>query len=95
VDWVIKILGALGGLAGTSLGIYNFVHARRQERRANAAEEKDWEMFLRLRADMLGTNNAYVPEEGSAEHRSAERMVAKGWLQRSAEGAYYEITRGK
>ena len=43
MDWIIKILGALGGLVGTSLGIYNFARARRQERNARTAEEKDWQ----------------------------------------------------
>jgi hypothetical protein len=95
MDWIIKILGALGGLVGTSLGIYNFVRARRQERNARTAEEKDWQMILTLRAAMRATNgNAFIPDEGSDEHRWAERMVAKNLLDRDDNGIGYTLPRG-
>jgi hypothetical protein len=95
VDWIIKILGALGGSIGTLLGVYNFVHARRQEHRARASEEKDWQMYVDLRAEMLSTDgNVYVPDEGSGEHRWAERMVAKGLLHRSPGSTHYTLSRG-
>jgi hypothetical protein len=92
MDWLIKILGVLGGLVGTGLGIYNFFHARRQEQRARATEEQDWQMYVALRADMLAADgNVFVPDFGSDEHRWAERMVANGLLKRSAGGAYYQL----
>jgi hypothetical protein len=95
MDWAIKILGALGGLIGTGLGVYNFVHARRQERRARASEEKDWQIYVALRAEIGRTGgNAYMPDEGSEEHRWAERMVAKGLLDRGTGGIYYTMGRG-
>jgi hypothetical protein len=95
VDWLIKILGALGGFVGTGLGIYNFIHARRQERSAREAEEKDWRMSLTLRVGMLVTDaNAFVPDEGSEEHRWAERMVAKNLLHRGVDGNGYTLPRG-
>jgi hypothetical protein len=95
MDAVIKILGGLGGLIGTGLGIYNFVHARHQERHARAAEESDWQRYLALREDLLdGNADAWVPDEGSDEHRWAERMVAKGLLARSSGGAFFTLPRG-
>jgi hypothetical protein len=81
VDWITKILGALGGLIGTGLGIYNFVHARRQEQRTRANETNDWQMYSALRTEMLASNgDVYLPNEGSTEHQWAERMVARGLL---------------
>jgi hypothetical protein len=95
MDWLLRILGALGGFVGTGLGVYNFLHARRQEQRARATEEQDWQMFVALRADLLAENgNAFVPDFGSDEHRWAERMVTKGLLKRSAGGAYYVLAGG-
>ena len=95
MDWIIKIFGAAGGLIGTALGLYNFVHARRQERRARADEKKDWQMFLALRAELGRTDgNAYMPDEGSTEHRWAERMVAKNLLDRGVDGIGYTLPRG-
>ncbi len=95
MDWIIKILGALGGLIGTVLGIYNFVHARRKEQRGRASEEADWQRYIALRAEMLSSDgNVLVPDEGSDEHRWAERMVARGLLHRSAGATHYTLTRG-
>ena len=95
MDLAIKILGALGGLIGTGLGIYNFVHARRQERRTHATEEKDWQIYVALRAEMVRTGgNAFTPDEGSDQHRWAERMVAKGLLDRGTGGIYYTMPHG-
>ncbi len=95
MDWIIKILGAVGGLIGTALGIYNFLHARGKERRARANEEQDWQIYLALRAEM-GRNdgNAFMPDEGSEQHRWAERMVAKGLLDRGTGGIYYTMPHG-
>ena len=95
MDWAVKILGALGGLIGTGLGVYNFVHARKQERRARASEENDWQTYVTLRAEMERTGgSAFMPDEGSDEHRWAERMVAKGLLDRSPGGITYTMPRG-
>ena len=95
MDWVIKILGAVGGLVGTALGVYNFVHARRRERRARADEEQDWQIYLAVREGMGQTGgNAFMPDEGSDQHRWAERMVAKGHLDRGTGGIYYTMPRG-
>jgi hypothetical protein len=95
VDWIIKILGALGGLIGTGLGIYNFVHARRQEQRTRANEKNDWQVYSALRTEMLaGNGNVYVPNEGSTEHQWAERMVARGLLDRDIGGIGYTLPRG-
>ena len=92
VDWMIKILGAVGGIIGTVLGIYNYKHARKKEKRERENEENDWQMYLALRAEMKRTEgNAFTPAEGSDQHRWAERMVAKGLLEREAGGIYYTL----
>jgi hypothetical protein len=94
-DWAIKILGAVGGIVGTALGVYNFNHARKKERRERENEEKDWQMYLALRAELKRAGgNAYTPDEGSEGHQWAERMVAKGQLERGLGGVYYTLPRG-
>ena len=94
-DWIIRVLGAAGGLIGTTLGLYNFYHARNKERRQRAHDEKDWQMYLELRAEMNRTGASdYTPDEGSDEHQWAERMVAKGRLGRGIGGAGYTMPSG-
>ena len=94
-DWAIKILGAVCGLIGMALGIYNFIHARKKERRERESEERDWQTYIALRAEMnRAGGNAYAPDEGSEQHQWAERMVAKGLLERGLGGIYYTLPRG-
>lgn len=92
-DWAVKILGAVGGLIGTVLGIYNFKQARRKEKLEREGEEDAWQMYLALRAEMERRGgNALTPAEGSNQHRWAERMVKKGLLERGIGGVYYTLS---
>lgn len=94
-DWAMKILGAIGGIIGTVLGVYNFNRARKKEKLEREGEEEDWQMLLAMRAEMQKTGgNALTPAEGSDLHRWAERMVKKGMLERGLGGVYYTLPRG-
>lgn len=95
-EWSIKFLTAALSIVGTVLGIYNFRHARRREEIERANEDRDWQMYIALRAeiDKSGGGNAYTPYEGSDEHRWAERMVSKGLLKRGLGGLYYTLASG-
>ena len=92
-DWIIKILGAAGGLIGTGLGLYNFFHTRSKERGERKRDEADWQVYLSLRTEMkLANGDVFVPDEDSDEHKWAERMVAKGLLVRGVGGIGYILT---
>jgi hypothetical protein len=100
IDWVIKILGAVGGLIGTGFGIYNFSVARRkekQEAQAKLQEEKDRQMYAAFRAELERSGgNALTADPTSAPELFwwAERMVAKGLLERGVGSHYYTLPRG-
>ncbi len=95
VDWGIKILAAVGGIFGSALGIYNFNHARKKEKGERESEERDWQLYVQLRSDMEGSGgNVLAPDNGSDQHRWAERMVERGKLERTAEGSYYKFPSG-
>jgi hypothetical protein len=97
LDVILKIVGAPGGVIGTALGIYNYVHARRKEVREQAEkeaakeqEQREWEFY----ADFLrASREGYIakPEDGSEGHKVAEKFVAKGMLTRLLGGMGYAI----
>src|SRR3712207_5943661 len=95
-DWIVKALGAVGGLIGTVLGVYNYTHARRKEKREQEEkesiqkeQEEEWKLYAGLvKASEEGL--VYQPKIGSIEHKRAERLVEKGMLERlPLAGGYY------
>jgi len=86
LDIILKIIGALGGVIGTILGVYNFVHARRKESRelkeketAKEQEQRVWKFY----SDFLPASREGLvlkPDVGSEQHMMAEGLVAKGML---------------
>jgi hypothetical protein len=96
LDWIIKLLGALGGLIGTVLGIYNYVHSRRKEGREGKEkkslrieQEEEWKLYASL-TEASKEGLLLHPSTGSVEHKRAERLVERGMLQRFP-GGYYGI----
>jgi hypothetical protein len=96
LDWIVKLLGALGGLIGTVLGIYNYVHARRKEARESEVknnlrqeQEEEWKLYASL-TEASKEGLLLHPDVGSIEHKRAERLVEKGMLERFP-GGYYGI----
>jgi hypothetical protein len=90
MEWAIKILTAIGSLIGTILGIYNFLHTRRKEKEERQQNDADWHKYIVLRAAMKQEKaESFFPDEEDAdEQRWAERMVAKGLLERGMAGDY-------
>ena len=96
LDVIIKVLGAAGGLIGTALGIYNYIHARKKEGReleekssSQQEQEEEWKLYVGL---MEASKDGLLlhPEPSSVEHKRAERLVEKGMLERFP-GGYYGI----
>lgn len=79
-NWV-AIIAAVAGLL---LSLYNFFKARRSEGAAKRQEDGDWAKYVELikRQRENPTMICINPELGSEEHRWAERMVVKGFLER-------------
>lgn len=84
MDAVIKILGMVGGLIGTILGVYNFLHARRKEKHEQEQADSDWTKYVVIRAAMkeMASDSFFPDEEDTEEQRWAERMVTKGLFER-------------
>lgn len=91
-DVAVKILGAVGGVIGTGLGFYNFIHARRKEQDAKIEEENDLNMLAAVMEAHMNQNGVLVtPAVGSVEWKQAERLVRKGFLARGPSGRGYCI----
>ncbi len=96
LDSIIKIVGGVGGLIGTGLGIYNLVVARRKEARehqekdnARQEQEAEWQLLAGLLEASKG-GLMLRPKTGSPELRIAERLVERNVLQRFR-GGYYGL----
>ncbi len=101
IDWVIKLLGAAGGIIGTAFGIYNFRVARkkeRQEAQTQLQEEKDRQMYTALRAELERTGGNALTADPKSDPELfwwAERMVTKGLLERGLGSHYYQLPHGR
>lgn len=94
LELIVKVLSAAGGLIGTGLGIYNFVHARRKESRereekasAHQEQEEEWQLLASL-TEASREGLVFQPEIGSPEYRRAERLVERNKLERLPRGVY-------
>lgn len=87
LDSIVKIIGLLLGVIGSALGLYNFFHARRKEKRAFQIEEEDWAFYTRI-CEENKRGSIHFVEDGSEEHRRCERLVAKGLLERMPNAGY-------
>jgi hypothetical protein len=87
-ETVKDLTGALGGLIGTGLGLYNLWRGHAREEAAKRTEEADWQRWVEFIAEQGGSpaRLAYRPAPGSDDHKWAERMVAKGMLHREIMG---------
>lgn len=101
LDWFIKAMGAVGGVIGTALGIYNFVIARRKEKREQQKEqrerekeeklrqegEQDWDLYAEI---LAGSRKGMIfePPNGSEDHKRVERLVDQKKLERVPGGGY-------
>lgn len=100
-DWLIKIIGALGGVIGTGLGVYNFRTARKKERRENEdrkRQDEDRKMYTAMRAEMERTGGNGITADPNSDPKLfwwAERMVEQGLLERGLGGHYYTLARGR
>lgn len=79
-NWV-AIIAAVAGLL---LSLYNFFKARRAEDAAKRREDEDWAKYVELIKQQRKNPTAicFNPDLGSEDHRWAERMVVKGFLER-------------
>ena len=86
-------IGAVGGTLGSVLGIYNFVQIRNREKRESESEKADWRRWVEFLGSQRDVPGVLVlsPEPGSDKHLWAERMVARGMLQRTHYGRFYKI----
>ncbi len=86
-------IGAVGGIVGTALGLYNFFRARKKEDELARTEGADWNRWVEFLSSQQ--NNpaqiVFMPETGSDEHKWAERMVAKNMLRRLSRGMGYSV----
>jgi hypothetical protein len=96
-DLILKVVGALGGVMGTALGIYNFRVARKKE--AREAEEQrqkdeDRKMYAALSAEMDRTGGNSLTADPNSDPQLfwwAERMVSQGLLVRGLGGYFYTL----
>jgi hypothetical protein len=97
LDIILKVLSALLGSIGAVLGVYNYIHARRKETReqrereaASEQEQREWAFYADFyRASREGL--VLKPEDGSENHKLAEKFVAKGMLIRLPLGMGYAV----
>lgn len=80
-NWIAIIAAA----AGLILSLYNFFKARKAEGAEKRQEEMDWAMYVEhIRKQRSNPAPIVImPELGSEEHKWAERMVGKGFLERN------------
>ncbi len=87
-----KLVGVVGGILGTALGIYNLIVARQKEKHSRRGQEEDWQKYIGLVKNMTENRaNTFSPEIGSDDHRWAERMVEKGLLCRGQGSNTYTL----
>ena len=82
-------ISLVAAILGTVVSIAMFIISRLQKRN----ERKEEELMLKIQAGMwhsalTGNGNARSFEPGSDGHRLAEKMVAKGMLNRLMPGYY-------
>lgn len=85
LDFVTKIVGFIGGI----LGIVSWISGRKREKRIRHEQENMWKLYVsKHNAFKKDSGNVWNPEIGSDDHKIAEKMVEKGWLERSPMGGY-------
>ncbi len=85
IEHIANIVTIISGI----IGIFAWVSALMTEKRIRKEQDKMWEMFLFVRKELTqGKGNVMEFEEGSHEQMLAEKMVEKGWLERSPLGGY-------
>ncbi len=45
-EWFTKLVGVVGGISGTALGIYNLIASRQKEKRSRRGQEEDWQRYI-------------------------------------------------
>jgi hypothetical protein len=101
VDWVIKIVGALGGVIGTTLGVYNLRAARKREAREageHRQQDEDRKKYEAVREGMRQSGGEALTADPNSDPELfwwAERMVKQGLLERGLGSHYYTLPSGK
>lgn len=87
------VVSMIGALVGAVLGIYNLWRAHVREQVAQRAEATDWQRWVEFIAAQREhpATLVFQPEPGSDNHKWAERMVARGMLERQGRGVGYSI----
>jgi len=94
-DWlelgpkVVSMIGGMVGMIGGTLGIVSSLSIRRRDRATRQEYDDMWNTYVAIiELTNAGRGNMWKPVPGSKEHKLAEKMVDKGWLQREQFGGY-------
>ena len=85
----LDLLSKLIGLIGGTLGIVSWISGRLRERRIHQEQDEMWQAYVSVhQAFKEGGGNVWNPEICSDEHKLAEKMRERGWLERGPMGGY-------
>lgn len=79
----ITLLSTIVGFVGGILGIMSWVNGVKKKYRLIREQDEIWATYIGLhQAFKKNGGNVWNPDIGSDDHKIAEKMVARGWLER-------------
>lgn len=85
----ITLLSTIVGFVGGILGIVSWVNGVKKEKQIHREQDEMWTTYIGLHhAFEESGKNVWNPDIGSDDHKIAEKMVARGWLEHVQGGGY-------
>ena len=81
---IIKLVGEILSIVGGLFGIIAYIKVVKEEKR----EDKLWQKYIEIKLILKKTHGVWSPKIGSDDHKMAEEMVERGWLERGVSGGY-------
>ncbi len=86
---ILNVVSTIVALVGGFLGIVSWISGRKKEKEIHQEQEDMWKLYIYIHnAFNKGNGNVWTPDTGSADHKFAEKMIEKGWLERAPMGGY-------